>query len=327
MRTWNLDFIVASTESSVVPAATLRAELGLPGTSLEVALLAHNKFLMKTRAREHGIPITDFHLVTVADDAAFLANKLGLPLVLKPVDESGATDVKVLPSEEQVRQAMRPGQLAEAFVTGTEVSVETFVVDGEPVFNNVTDYLHAWQKSVAPASLDKKLTQQILDINRQVIKAFGIRHGMTHAEYYLTANGPVFGEIAVRPPGGYYMELIEKAYKFDSWETYVAIETDSKIADLPQKASRYAAVFIIHPEPVGIVTSIEGQDAIASLPGVFEFELDLAVGDLIGKRVNTSNEHGHVLLSGSSREAVLSLIQQIESKLQISVDGARQISR
>jgi len=321
-RSWHLDFIVASTESSVVPAATLRAKLGLPGTSLEVAMLAHNKFVMKTRAREHGIPITDFHLINAEDNAALLISKLGLPLVLKPVDESGATDVKVLHSREQIKQLMRPGLLAEAFVAGTEVSVETFVVDGAPIFHNVTDYLHPWQKSVAPASLDAELTKQIFAINRRVIKAFGIQHGMTHAEYYLTASGPVFGEIAVRPPGGYYMELIEKAYRFDSWETYIAIETEGKIAALPKKARRFAAVYIIHPGTSGVVTSIEGEQTVAALPGVFEFELDLAVGDFVAERVNTSNECGHVLLSAPSREEVLGLIHRIENELRITVDAA-----
>lgn len=317
--TWNLDFVVAATESSVVPAANLRAALNLPGTTMEVAMLAHDKFVMKTRAREHKVPVTDFHLIEKEDDAAFLINKLGLPLVLKPVDESGATDVKVLTDPGEIEQSMRAGLLAEAYVKGAEVSVETFVKDGEVIFHNVTDYLHAWQKSIAPASLDEALVENILAINRQVIRAFGIRHGMTHAEYYLTADGPVFGEIAVRPPGGYYMDLIQKAYGFDPWQTYITIETADEVARLPSKAERYAAVYIIHAEQRGMVTAVTGAEALADLPGVFEFELDLAVGDVVSERVNTSNEHGHLLITASSRAKVLSLIQRIESEFSVVV--------
>lgn len=322
-RTWHLDFVVAATESSVVPAAKLRAELGLPGTSLDVAMLAHNKFIMKTRAREHGVPVTDFHLVQEEDDAAFLTRKLGLPLVLKPVDESGATDVKVLTDPVRIEQSIRPGLLAEAYVKGSEVSVETFIKDGQPIFHNVTDYLHAWQKSLVPASLDEALTKNILTINDRVIDAFGIRNGMTHAEYYLTPNGPVFGEIAVRPPGGYYMDLIEKAYGFDPWETYIAIETGGTVASLPGKARGYAAVYIIHPEESGVVASVQGEEMLASLPGVFEFELDLAVGDTVVERVNTSNEHGHLLLAAASRKALLSSIQRIETEFSVTIDGTQ----
>ena len=58
----------------------------------------------------------------------------------------------------------------------------------------------------------RHLKSKILKINDEVIKKFGVDRGMTHAEFYLTDHGPVFGEIAIRPPGGYYMELIEKVY-------------------------------------------------------------------------------------------------------------------
>ncbi|MFT7213751.1 MAG: biotin carboxylase [Granulosicoccus sp.] len=319
IRSWQLDYVVAATESSVIPAAKLRAEFGLPGTPLIVAMLAHDKFVMKTKAKEYNIPITNFHLVQNEDDAAFLTQKLGLPLVLKPVDESGATDVKVLEDIAAVTQAMRPGLLAEAFVKGPEVSVETFIKDGQTIFHNITDYLHPWQKSIAPASLDESLSNSIRAINDQVINAFGITNGMTHAEFYLTEEGPIFGEIALRPPGGYYMDIIDKAYGFDTWETYIAIETESVVGNLPDNARRYAAVYIIHAGKGGVVTSILGADILAKLPGVFECQLDLTVGEVVVDRVNTSNEHGHLLMAAKSRNELLSLIQRIEQEFSVTV--------
>ena len=317
-RGWKLDFVVAATESSVMLAAMLRGHLGLAGTTLEVAELAHHKFTMKNRAREHAIPITNYHLIMPGDSPAQLISQLGLPMVVKPVDESGATDVHVLRDVEEVEKLAKPGRLAETFVTGTEVSVETFVSDGKPLFHNITDYLHQWQKSIAPANLNPSLNEEILAINDQVIEAFGITQGMTHAEFYLTESGPVLGEIAVRPPGGYYMELIEKAYGFDTWETYVAIETSMPLDALPQRADCFAAIYIIHPEE-GKVIQISGDKKIKKMPGVFEFELDLVVGETVADHVNTSNECGHVLLSADSKESILSMIEEIETQLQIVV--------
>lgn len=246
-----------------------------------------------------------------------LAEKLGLPMVFKPVDESGATDVRVARSLEDVTQFMSAGLLAEAFVDGTEVSVETFVVAGKPVFHNITDYLHQWRKSNAPASLDQKLTAEVLALNDKVIESFGIERGLTHAEFYLTANEPVFGEIAVRPPGGYYMELIERAYRFDTRETYIAVECGESPA-VPAIASSFTAVYIIHPGE-GRVESVIGAEQIENLKGVFEFELDLVVGELVADHVNTSNEVGHVLLAASTREDALKKIEFIESTLKITL--------
>ena len=48
--------------------------------------------------------------------------------------------------------AMRLGLLAEKYVAGSEISVETFVEQGKPLFHNCTEYLHQWKKSVVPAN-------------------------------------------------------------------------------------------------------------------------------------------------------------------------------
>jgi hypothetical protein len=54
-------------------------------------------------------------------------------------------------------------------------------------------------------------------LNDKILLEFGIDRGMTHAEFYITSNSPVFGELAIRPFGGYYMPLITKVYGFDAW--------------------------------------------------------------------------------------------------------------
>lgn len=313
------EFVIPATESSVMLAAMLREILGLEGITVSVADLAHNKFSMKSEAVLHDIPVTPFHHVTAADSADFLIDKLGLPLVLKPVDESGATDVRVARKKEEVERFLAPGLLAEAFVEGTEVSVETFVAGGVPIFHNITDYLHQWQKSAAPASLPAGLKAEILRINDKVIDAFNIERGLTHAEFYLAPDGPVFGEIAVRPPGGYYMELIERSYGFDPWETYVAIECGAKSLDLPATANVFTAVYMIHPGK-GRVTSISGVKEVRRLAGVFEFKLDLSVGEDVPDHVNTSNEVGHVLIEAATQAELLGKISYIESTLLITVN-------
>ncbi|MFT7220054.1 MAG: hypothetical protein ACI8Z1_001671 [Candidatus Azotimanducaceae bacterium] len=158
------------------------------------------------------------------------------------------------------------------------------------------------------------MKEEILGINDKVIDAFKIESGLTHAEFYLTANGPVFGEIAVRPPGGYYMELIERSYGFDPWEAYVAIECGSTNLDLPAAANLFTAVYMIHPGE-GRVTSIGGIEEVLSLTGVFEFKLDLSVGEDVPDHVNTSNEVGHVLVEAATQPELLEKINHIESHL------------
>ena len=318
IRAFNISFVIAATESSVDIAAMIREEFKLSGTPLKISNILHNKNEMKREALKHGIPITKFHLITDKDTPEALIEKLGLPLVVKPIAESGARGVMVLKSLEQVKKHAKLGLLAESFVEGTEVSVETFIHNGRAIFHNITDYLHQWKKSILPATLDQDLEQNIIRINDQVIKGFGVKNGMTHAEFYLTKNGPVFGEMAVRPPGGYYMELIEYAYGFNPWQTYVELETATTPAPLPTKANKYACVLMFHPG-AGIVDEVSGLEKIKALKEIEQFTFKIAAGSKVTEHDSTSSEIGHVLMSASSRQTLLENLKTIEDNLVIKM--------
>jgi predicted ATP-grasp superfamily ATP-dependent carboligase len=318
IQEFNIEFVIAATESSVDIAAMIRKQFKLTGTPLKTTNLLHNKNEMKLEALKHNIPITKFHLISDQDTAEILADKLGLPLVIKPVAESGARGVKVLNSLDEIKLHAKPGLLAEAFVDGTEVSVETFIHNGVPIFHNITEYLHQWKKSIVPAAFEAELLENIININDRVIAGFGVKNGMTHAEFYLTKNGPVFGEMAVRPPGGYYMELIEYAYGFNPWKTYVELETAATPKPLPVKAKKFSCVFMIHPG-AGIVDEVSGIALLKELTEVKQFKCKVEPGTLVGERDSTSSEVGHVLMSADSREALLEKLKIVEDNLVIEM--------
>jgi|TARA_R110000772_G_scaffold111366_2_gene215194 predicted ATP-grasp superfamily ATP-dependent carboligase len=318
IQEFNIEFVIAATESSVDIAAMIRKQFKLTGTPLKTTNLLHNKNEMKLEALKHNIPITKFHLISDQDTAEILADKLGLPLVIKPVAESGARGVKVLNSLDEIKLHAKPGLLAEAFVDGTEVSVETFIHNGVPIFHNITEYLHQWKKSIVPAAFEAELLENIININDRVIAGFGVKNGMTHAEFYLTKNGPVFGEMAVRPPGGYYMELIEYAYGFNPWKTYVELETAATPKPFPVKAKKFSCVFMIHPG-AGIVDEVSGIALLKELKEVKQFKCKVEPGTLVGERDSTSSEVGHVLMSADSREALLEKLKIVEDNLVIKM--------
>lgn len=318
IKRFNIDYVVAATESSVEIAAMIREIIKLPGTPLKTTKVLHNKYLMKTEAKKLHVPITKYALIEKTSSAESLIEPLGLPLVVKPLAESGARGVRGLHTHDEVRTHANPGLLAEAFVEGSEISVETFVHDGVPIFHNITEYLHQWKKSILPASLESELTKKILEINDQVISGFDVQNGMTHSEFYITKNGPVFGEMAVRPPGGYYMDLIELAYGFNPWKTYLEIEIGSTPSALPTKALKYACVMMIHPGP-GIVQSITGLEKVKCLAEIDSLNIRVDVGSVVSEHVSTSSEIGHILISSSSQKTLLKRINFIEENLSIQM--------
>lgn len=317
---FEIDFVVAATEASVDLAARIRRDLKLPGTPIEVSNLLHNKFKMKKAARSHKIPITHFHLISDEDTPEDLVCKLGLPLVIKPVAESGARGVVVIKDINQLQEHMKAGLLAESFVKGREISVETLIYEGKLIFHNITDYLHQWRKSIMPANLPESLEQQILKINDRVIQSFGVENGMTHSEFYITESGPVFGEMAVRPPGGYYMNLNEEAYGFDPWAAYVQIECGGERPTVIEEPTKFAAVVVFHPGQ-GTVSQILGVEEARKVSENFEFKFRLKVGDTVSEHLSTSSECGHVLMSSECETALIEKIDFIEKTIKIQLEA------
>jgi len=311
--------VIANTEETVILGARVRRALNLKTLAIDVIDRFHNKYVMKNSAKAAGIPITRYELITDTTTAEELVDSLGLPLVIKPVDESGAEGVIVARTVGKVKSLMAPGLLAEQFVEGSEISVETFIENGKPVFHNITEYLHQWKKSAIPAELTEKTRARVLELNDRVIEHFGVDRGMTHSEFYLTKNGPVFGEIAIRPPGGYYMELISKVYGFDAWEVYVKLSCGEKVGKLNQLPDGIAAVVMLHPGP-GEIVSIDGETRIREyFKNLIELKIRVEPGDRVDEHTNTSNEIGHILFWEESREQMIKAIDFFEKNLTITV--------
>jgi biotin carboxylase len=192
--------------------------------------------------------------------------------------------------------------MAETFIDGVEMSVESLVTDGAPVFVNVTEYFEPRWANLLPARLPDARRNALLELNREAIRALGIERGITHVEAFLTPTGFVFGELAARPPGGHLMELIELVYGFDPWECCIALERERPIAPAAL-AQCFAGVRVLHPG-AGTITCISGLEHIEALPELARFVCRAEVGDLIPERLGTGQEIGYVIFTAPRREDV-----------------------
>jgi len=124
-----------------------------------------------------------------------------------------------------------------------------------------------------------------------------IKWGMTHLEYYITEDEILFGEIALRPPGGYLMDTLSLCYDDNFWDKFVEVETGQ--TDLVfKKLKNYSSSIIIYPS-LGKVVCIEGVEKIKALPSFKHLKLNLEIGQLISKREGVGQDFGHAFLSNS----------------------------
>lgn len=292
--------VYALTERAVEPAARLRRALG-QGDGVATARRVTDKLAMKRAIRAAGLACARFVDAERGLSPAELIAELGLPMVQKARVGSGGRLTRLCLAPGEVRR-LDPGWMAEAYVDGVEMSVETLVAGGQPIFTNPTEYFRVRWANIVPAALEPATLRAVEDLNARTIEALGVEEGFTHLELFLTPDGPIFSELAQRPPGGHITDLIALAYGFDPWQAWLRLGLGER-PELPAAATRTAGVWIFHPGP-GTVAEIAGVDTARALPGVHRLALRLRPGDRVAERVGAGQEAGHVVVTGRDRDQV-----------------------
>jgi hypothetical protein len=309
--------VIAAVEAAVPTASYARRIFGARSSPHTVAMRCSDKLFMKQQLQAAGVPVTEFaDLNTIAGQVS--AEELGHPLVVKDRRSSGSRGVEVVDSFAAVPPTDRRNRLAERMINGVEMSVESFVVDGEPVFISTTAYAVPRHVNIVPAQLDPATRAAVEAINRAALAALRIRWGMTHLELFLTDQGPVVGEVALRPPGGYIMNAIERAWGFDPWEALVDVELDRPVT-LPSTPLASAAVSIFHPGE-GRLVAIEGAKAVRKHPACEKLKLKLKPGDEVRPREGVGVDIGYALLMAPTDEEVREAVSFVDEHLRFVVE-------
>jgi D-alanine-D-alanine ligase len=118
--------------------------MGIPytGSGVLASALGMNKVAAKKVVAASGLPTPDYREVVAADDvrsaAARIEADLGLPVMLKPVEEGSSLGVSKCKTVEQLECCLQAGlsefgkMFAERFVTGAEITVGVIERDGRP---------------------------------------------------------------------------------------------------------------------------------------------------------------------------------------------------
>ena len=136
-----------------------------------------------------------------------------------------------------------------------------------------------------------------------------------HVEFFVSNTQLTLGEFAIRPPGGYLMNLIKLSYNFSPWEVYFKLFIDDNIS-IPQKAKTYSCAIILHPG-AGQVDNIQGVDYAKKLSSFHSMKLKKSSGDKVSYREGSGQDIGHVILTNKNKEALISDIKSLEENLKI----------
>lgn len=313
-----VDFVLASGEGSMVSANHFRKALGLKSYEQHIVDNCSHKLLMKRELKKHGIPMTEFLGPSDFSSPEMAYQILGDDIIVKEANNSGGKGQGLYHCPQNFQ--WDEDHLLEKVIVGDEMSVESFIQDGEILFTSTTEYFEKGVTNIVPSSKSEKLLEKVLEINRTVIKALKIPYGMTHLEVYLTEKGILFGEIALRPPGGYIMELIRMNKGVNAWEVYLDLHLGKTpdLSQLKEDTTNHCAAIIYHPGK-GVCKDVTGVDFVKARESFVDLSIKGKVNQSFNDRVGVGQEKAHIFLENESRFQLENDIQGIRENFKMEM--------
>lgn len=235
-----IDRVCCLWEPGIELAALIREALGVPGQSYEQALRFRNKDLMKQALAAGGVRVPRHEVATSAVDVWAGAEKIGYPLIIKPISGAGSMDTFRCDDKDDVANAIAQlGHIAEVdieeFIDGEEYTFDTICAGGETKYFHIAYYkprplVARTNEWISPQTLsyrdvdDPKLAGGRA-MGEHVLRTLGYDTGFTHMEWYRKADGEaVFGEVAARPPGARTVDLMNFASDVDLFTGWAEAE-------------------------------------------------------------------------------------------------------
>ena len=326
-KKYNVSAIVtAATDKPLVMMARVAKELSLPFYSVETAEWSTDKFQMKQRFLEGGVPCARGRLIHNSEEA----QDLYFPLICKPRDNSGSRGVKLCRDltelDSCIKEALEVSKLdtvlVEEFIEGREFSIEGLHYDGKSEViqfteKKTTEFPYNVELGhKQPANLTDDQRNQICDIISKIASCMHFKNCPSHTELKINERGIFVIETSPRLGGDYITSTLtplSTGINLEDQLLHIALgEPVDTTTGRVDKAS--AVCFFSLPE--GNVTAIDSRiDEVSSWPNVHSFQLKLEVGDTVNKITSSLNRYGQFIVTGDSREEVDSLTDKYESQI------------
>jgi biotin carboxylase len=337
-RELGFDAVVAGLEYSVLAAEAFAAETGLRSPGWTAANAFTHK--VRTRAACQRLPIRQPRFAAVSSAAEVAEFFRGTPIILKPANRQASLGVVRIDGVDQIEDAWHECSTAdegtrlvsrpltwdfivEDYLDGRQVSVESLVADGVPIFSNPTlastfgNGSYAEIGHVVPGPLTADDLQAVTEAATALLVGVQARDGVFHSEWKLTEEGPFLLECAARPPGDLLPQLIEKAYGFNFYQAQLDILLGNRPA-LPERASRVAGVRFFRP-PAGTFQQLKGIERLAQESQVFDYFVNMKEGEPVPTLRNSFSRAGYFAVSCDSLAELDSVVERLTAELEFVV--------
>lgn len=321
---YGIDAIVtAATDKPLVMMARIAEKYGFPFYSVETAQWSTDKFQMKQRFMEGGVPCAKGRLVKSVEETADMV----YPVIVKPRDNSGSRGVKLCRSKEELSASMSEAfevskldtVLVEEYIEGPEYSIEGLHYDGKAEViqfteKKTTEFPYNVELGhKQPANLTDGQKQAIREIVSKIGKALHFENCPSHTELKINKRGIFVIETSPRLGGDYITStLVPLSTGINMEDQLLHIALGEKVDTTTGRFNKASGVCFLNL-PCGKVTAID--DAIREVKtwhNVKEFSTSLKVGDEIRPITSSLNRYGQFIVQAENRKAVDELMNDYE---------------
>lgn len=328
-----IDRVECLWEPFMILAARLREMLELPGPTVEQTLPFRDKEVMKDVLDAAGIRTPRHGRATTIAECREVAERVGYPLIVKPVAGAGSADTYRIDSTEELEQVFPallhvPQLTVEEFIEGEDMTFDTVCVGGAVAHYNICRYwpraleskTHEWLSPMTYALRDVEDPALAAghEMGFAVLAALGFETGYTHMEWYRKSDGEaVFGEIAARPPGVRTVDLINYASDIDTYRGWAEAVVHARWSQPIER--RYNSCWVIkRAQGQGRIQRIEGLAPLLQEHGDWVCDVDLlTIGAPRRNWKATLISDGMVFLRHPDLAALEEIADQFSTRLQL----------
>jgi len=330
-RKYNVAAVVtAATDKPLVMMARIAKELGLRFYSEETAIWSTDKYQMKQRFIEGGIPCARGRIIKGAEEA----KDLDFPLIQKPRDNSGSRGVILCRNIEELSTAMNEtlqytrmdSVLVEEFIEGSEYSIESLHYNGKSEVIQFTEKrttpfpYNVELGHIQPANISEEHKKEICTIIAKIGKSLKFENCPSHTELKINERGIYVIETSPRLGGDYITSTLTPLSTGINMEDMLIYISLGDFSDMKINSIRSISGIRFFSFPKGFVKSVNiNNKIIESWPKVHQAQLNINVGDNIDTITSSLNRYGYFILQTDTRKQIDILLDEYEEKIKSSI--------
>jgi biotin carboxylase len=328
---------IASDIPHMVSAAA--EALGVRHISSAVAELCVHKLHMKERLLAAGVNVPAFATVKNLEDLKTFIEKAGYPVVIKPVDNSGARGVLRLTDRTDIAEAFAYSSsfafsgevMVEKFIEGLQISTEGLMLDDAFYCTGFADRNYSRLDDAVPFMVEDggDIPTLLDDGGRKLVeaefekatRALGIAWGPAKGDMIFGADGKAYViEIAARLSGGNF------CYDKVPWTTGVdivdilidmAVGNPIDVARFKPTRNLASSQRYFFPAP-GILQEVRGADDALAVPHIRKVDIWARPGDEIASLENHPSRVGYVISVAPTRAQAVAAAEEAVKKIEFT---------